>query len=219
MEAKSRQIALVVVLAVIGSFVGLHTRATVSARSSGGGLTAAQRAGALSFAPGTNPSDEAFVTGIIASTRVEARRLIDRVDGAVTITVGPVGQGDAIGLTHYDGHRYVVTLDLGFVNQHGGQRGMSQLVLHELGHVVDSALVPRAIQQQLDAAIPEPYPCVPGEPAQTCAGRSDPEERFAETFRKWASGDIGIGVDAGGYRVSPPASLEAWGAPLVALAR
>jgi hypothetical protein len=43
------------------------------------------------------------------------------------------------------------------------------------------------------------------------------QERFAESFAKWASGDIGVNLYAG-YAVPPPGDLEAWGAPLAALA-
>jgi hypothetical protein len=43
------------------------------------------------------------------------------------------------------------------------------------------------------------------------------EERFAETFAKWAlSGRVSIAGD--GYGIPTPASLEDWGAPLGLLA-
>jgi len=48
-----------------------------------------------------------------------------------------------------------------------------------------------------------------------CANR---QERFAETFAKWALGDIGVNLDIG-YKVPPPsAPLETWGQPLARLA-
>jgi hypothetical protein len=76
-------------------------------------------------------------------------------------------------------------------------------VLHELGHVVDYALVAPELGRQLDAAIP-PDPAVV-------------EERFADTFAKWAlRGSVSIA--GAGYRIPTPSSLEDWGAPLGALA-
>ena len=53
------------------------------------------------------------------------------------------------------------------------------------------------------------------EPTGACA---PPKERFAETFAKWATGDIGLNVPLG-YKVLPPDSLEDWGAQLVRGAR
>ena len=44
-----------------------------------------------------------------------------------------------------------------------------------------------------------------------------PEERFADTFAKWALRGAVSAVGAG-YSVATPASLEDWGAPLSALA-
>ena len=44
-----------------------------------------------------------------------------------------------------------------------------------------------------------------------------PEERFADTFAKWAlRGEVSAA--GAGYEVATPASLEDWGAPLAALA-
>ena len=38
-------------------------------------------------------------------------------------------------------------------------------------------------------------------------------ERFAESFAKWATGDIGVDLYLG-YKVPPPDDLAGWGAPL-----
>ena len=62
------------------------------------------------------------------------------------------------------------------------------------------------------AAIPRGYGCEEGQTG-ACA---IPDERFAESFAKWALGDIGVGVDLG-YKIPPPDDLESWGAPLAAL--
>ena len=86
-------------------------------------------------------------------------------------------------------------------------------MLHELGHVVDHALVPDDVMARLEAGIPAGYGCDQGI-AGACAA---PPERFAESFAKWATGDIGVDLYVG-YKVPPPGpTLDAWGAPLTAL--
>jgi len=135
------------------------------------------------------------------------------VDGLVDVHVGPSG-GHSVGLTESRGARYSVTLDLGTVAQRYGQRGIARLVLHELGHVVDFALVPESLDRELDAGIPAGLGCEQG----VLGGCANREERFAETFAKWALGDIGVSLNIG-YKVPPPLlPLEAWGAPLARLA-
>ncbi len=52
------------------------------------------------------------------------------------------------------------------------------------------------------------------------ASRGDctaPEERFADTFAKWALRGA-VSLAGAGYSVASPASLEDWGAPLARLA-
>jgi hypothetical protein len=98
------------------------------------------------------------------------------------------------------------------VSRRYGQRGIDRTVLHELGHVVDFALVPDALDRQLDAAVPQGYGC----DEQMMGGCADTVERFAESFAKWATRDIGIDLYLG-YKVPPPADLESWGAPLAGL--
>jgi hypothetical protein len=76
--------------------------------------------------------------------------------------------------------------------------------------VVDFALLPDALTTELDAGIPRGWGCEYGK-LGSCASR---EERFAESFAKWATGDIGVNIDVG-YKVPPPGpTLDAWGAPL-----
>ena len=110
--------------------------------------------------------------------------------------------------------RFRVTLDLGLVAQRYGQRGIDRTVLHELGHVIDFALVPDAMNATLDAQIPRGYGCEEGETG-SCANR---DERFAESFAKWATGDIGVDLYLG-YKIPPPDDRAAWGAPLATLLR
>jgi hypothetical protein len=182
-------------------------------RDEGPPLTAEQRAGTLRF-QGVAPADQQVIRGAIASARPEAQRLVDMVDGAVIVTVQDAGAQSA-GWTQPAPDGYHVALDLAKVSQALGERGMIRLVLHELGHVVDFALVPPDLDRRLDAEIPQGYgPCEPGQRDAACTAR---EERFAETFSKWATGDIGAGLDIG-YRVPPPSvSLEEWGRPLTQL--
>ena len=203
--------------AVLVAAMVTHRSGADPASAQGGGmprLTSEQRSGSLRFAPDVAPADRQVVLQAIASARPEARRLIDVVDGAVTVEVQATGGGNA-GWTAPTPTGYDVALDLGSVSQRLGPRGVERLVLHELGHVVDFALVPDELVARLDAEIPQGYgPCVSGQRDAACTQR---EERFAETFSKWATGDIGAGLNIG-YRVPPPdVSLEEWGAPLTSL--
>lgn len=197
-----------VVPAMVGGFLGRpHGGAAALPR------TPPSRATGLAFAPEVQPLDRRAVLDAIAAARPEARRLVAGVAGWTTIAVGPVGNG-AVGLTEGGRGNYLVTLDLGRVSRENGVRGIRRLVLHELGHVVENALVPAPLAASLDAGIPPGYTCDPGVADGACAAR---EERFAETFAKWATGDLGVDIHLG-YKVPPPASLDEWGKPLAALA-
>jgi hypothetical protein len=172
----------------------------------------ARRAG-LTFDPTVAQADRQAVLDAIARAQPPARALIDLVDGLVDVHVAPTG-GHSVGLTQGDGTRYDVTLDLGTVAARYGQRGIERLVLHELGHVVDFALVPESLDRELDAGIPPGLGCDDG----VLGGCADRQERFAETFAKWALGDIGVNLNIG-YKVPPPRlPLDAWGEPLARLA-
>jgi hypothetical protein len=203
-----------VVLLVLALLAGV----TLLSRPRDGGAALppipAPRAGGLAFEASVAPLDRQAVLDAIAAARPEARRLVARVVGWVTIRVAAVG-GASVGRTEGGRGGYLVTLDLGRVSRANGERGIRRLVLHELGHVIDDALVPPLLRRQLDAAIPPGYACDPGARDGACAAR---EERFAETFAKWATGDIGVDIYLG-YRIPPPPSLDAWAAPLVALSR
>jgi hypothetical protein len=176
-------------------------------------ITPQIRAAGFTFSPTVAPADRQLIAHEVALARPEAQRLIDDVDGLVTITVGDAssGRADAVGLTQASGDGFVVTLNLGAVYSTGGERGVQRLVLHELGHVVDAALLKPELAARLDAPIPRGYGCDPQQPDVGCAPR---EERFAETFAKWATGDIGVNLPLG-YKVEPPPSLDDWGAQLV----
>ncbi|MGI8594738.1 MAG: hypothetical protein ACR2ML_10315 [Solirubrobacteraceae bacterium] len=177
-------------------------------------LTDDQRGGGLRFAPDVHPLDQQVIRDAIARARPDARALIDQVDGAVTVRVAAPGDNVA-GVTTSRPDGYDVLLDLGAVSRQLGERGIARLVLHELGHVVDFALVPDDLARRLDEGVPLGYECDAGGSDGACAGR---RERFAETFAKWATGDIGATLSIG-YRIPPPALLEAWGEPLTRLER
>jgi hypothetical protein len=160
------------------------------------------------------PADRGAFLAAVASARPEARRLIGMVDGLVAVRIGPTGVAGAIGLTEDGMSGYRVTVDLGLVVQRFGARGVDRTVLHELGHVVDHALLTDDVTAALDAGIPAGWGCENGI-SGACASR---QERFAESFAKWALSDIGVSLDIG-YRVPPPAApLDVWGAPLARLA-
>ncbi len=160
------------------------------------------------------PDDAQAVRGAIDGARPEAQRLIGAVAGLVVVRVGDAGP-DAAGTTRASAQGYDLELDLSGVRATLGARGIDRLVLHELGHVVDFALVPDAMLAGLDAQIPAGYGCEQG----VLGGCAPAQERFAETFAKWAMDDIGVRLEIG-YKVPPPAvALAAWGTPLAGLAR
>lgn len=203
----SAPVVAVLVLAAIAALL-VARRASTSA---GAAARAGDGAGTLSFAAGTAPPDRQAVLAAIAGARPEARRVVAAVDGLVDVRIGPTGER-SVGLTESGGGRYRVTLDLGTVSRRYGARGIARLVLHELGHVVDFALVDDALGARLDAGIPGGWGCDDGNRG-ACAATA---ERFAESFAKWATGDIGMNLYLG-YSVPPPSSLEHWGEPLADL--
>jgi hypothetical protein len=214
-----RPLLLIGVLVVLA--VSLARGGTVpllaSAKPDGGARYASAnelpRSSELRFDAAIAASDQQVVRRVVAEARPQARRLIELVAGVVTVSVGNPGAGIA-GSARPTADGYEVVLDLGGVYRSNGMRGLRRLVLHELAHVVDDALVPTALETQLDAATPPGIGCDDGL-AGGCAARA---ERFAESFAKWATGDIGNDVHLG-YRVPPPRSLSGWGDPLASLGR
>ena len=173
-------------------------------------LQASQVAAGFEFGPSVGKADRAAVQAAVAGARPEAQRLIALVDGLTTIDVGPAG--GAAGTATDIGDRYELQLDMAGVTPMGA-RTVSRLVLHELAHVVDYALVEDELLTTLNESIPAGWVCEQGN-VGSCA---EDEARFAETFAKWATGDIGVDVYLG-YKVPPPRiPLDAWGAPLAGL--
>ena len=170
-------------------------------------------AGTFTFAAGSAASDQQLFLGAVAAANPQARRLIDLVDGWVTVSFGSTGAGSLGRTSGAPGH-YDVKIDTADTYAQLGERGIVRVVLHELGHVVDFSLVPPEIERELDAEIPKGIACDPGLPNGACTPRA---ERFAETFARWASGDIGYDLWVG-YKVQPPSvPLAQWGAPLTRL--
>ena len=105
-----------------------------------------------------------------------------------------------------------MTFNLAYLD---GERKLDRdsTVAHELGHVIDAALVAPELRNRLAASLPPSGGCI----TQDTGDCTSSEERFADTFAKWAlRGEVSV-VGAG-YAVATPASLEDWGAPLASLA-
>jgi hypothetical protein len=213
MGTPVRVLLLVLLTAGVGWASGVLGAAGGPAAPAALGSDAPPEGGSLTFDPAVAAPDREAILAAVAGARPEARALIDRVAGRVRIVVGPTGR-DAAGVAETSGDgRWLLTLDLAGVVPATGARGVERVVLHELGHVVDHTLVGPALAARLEAGIPRGWGCDQGV-SGACADRT---ERFAESFAKWATGDIGVDLYIG-YRVPPPGpSLDAWGAPLAAL--
>ncbi len=206
-------LAVLLVLSLGGFVLRMHSRAQATAGGrTVGQISAQERAATFTFDPGLAPADRDAFLSAIAHARPEAQALIGAIDGLVDVHIAQTAAG-TVGTTQSVGDRYNVSVNLGIVSRRYGQRGIDRTVLHELGHVVDFALVPPALDTQLDAAIPQGYGC----DTQNSGGCASVTERFAESFAKWATGDIGVDLYLG-YKVPPPDDLAAWGAPLAKLA-
>lgn len=166
--------------------------------------------GALRFADGVALRDRRAISGALATALPQARRLIALVAGLVTIDVATLGT-DIAGSTRPTDRGYEIVLDLRPVRRYLGFRGVRHVTLHELGHVVDDALVTSELERRLDAGTPAGFVC--DDRASACPAR---KERFAESFAKWATGDPGDDLIIG-YRVPAPRPLARWGAPLAVL--
>lgn len=168
-----------------------------------------ERRAGLTFDASVDAPSRALVESALATARPEARRLIYDIAGLVDIRVErPDNRALGYAQPRRDG-RYTVVLDLGLA-QRTGTRGATRLVLHELGHVVDFELVPDDLARTLDAGIP------PTLASQQAGFPAEREERFAETFAKWAMGnDLGANLYIG-YAIPPPTSgFDAWASRLV----
>jgi hypothetical protein len=171
------------------------------------------RAGVLRFAPEVTPADRGWILAAIQSARPEAQRLIAEVDGLVEIRTD-LPSGEAIGMAEISGGAAVVSLDVRALN---GDRALDRnaVVLHELGHVIDYQLIPDELLHRLDQGIPRVGTCI--EASRPIGSCTVVEERFADTFAKWALRGR-FSLAGSGYGIPAPVSIEDWGAPLGLLA-
>ena len=157
--------------------------------------------------------DKRWIAAAVDEARPEARQLIEDVDGMVVLGTYAQPGAPEVGMMRPTGEdRYQVVFNLAYLN---GERKIDRTttVLHELGHVIDHALVAPELRDRLAAALPAVGSCVSPVHGDCTA----PEERFADTFAKWALRGA-VSVAGAGYGVASPASLEDWGTPLANLA-
>jgi hypothetical protein len=202
---------LVVIGAVVPVVVG-QTRDDGRLTTSDGDtvdITDDARAAGLRFAPDVAPADREWILRSVARARPEAARLIAEVDGLVVVRTF-TAEGTTVGVTRSHERGFTVDLNTAYLN---GEAALDRatVVLHELGHVVDFALVPKALNAQLDGQIPRGGPCGMAIDCDLM------EERFADTFAKWALNGA-VSQAGSGYGIPMPASIEDWGAPLGQLA-
>ena len=208
--------ALIVIAAwVVVALVAVRVWPDAGAAASGANeISAETRAATLRFAPEVKPKDRAWILAAIGKARPEAQRLIAEIDGLVEVRTD-LPRGDAIGLAQMTLDEAVVSFDVRSLNS---DRAFDRdvVVLHELGHVVDFQLVDDELIQQLDQTIPRVGSCGASEllPTGACTAT---EERFADTFAKWALRGR-ISLAGSGYGIPAPASIEDWGRPLGLLA-
>jgi hypothetical protein len=198
----------IVALVVIGG------RVAASRGSKGDGyqheLTPQVRAAGLTFDPGVAPGDRQWVLAAIAQARPEAQSLIAAVDGLVTISTVNLPGAPFVGMARPGTDD--IQLNVAYLD---GERTQDRAtaVLHELGHIIDFELIPSGQMEQLASQIPSSGACFTAETGDCTA----PEERFADTFAKWALHGA-VSIIGSGYAVISPTSLETWGAPLGVLA-
>ena len=204
---------------VIGVVIALVIGAKVtSSRGSGdaveGGLqhelTPPVRAAGLTFAPDVAPADQQWVLAAIAGVRPEAKTLIDAVDGLVTISTPnqPGAPWEGLAQEGTDDIQFNIAYLDGLRKQ-----DRTTAVIHELGHIIDFELIPDDQMQQMASEVPTSGGACLTQESGDCTA---PEERFAETFAKWAL--RGSVSSVAGYGVMAPGSLESWGEPLGLLA-
>jgi hypothetical protein len=221
MSGSAGRAAIVILLCAVALSIALRPHSAGFAATGDGEITPEIRAATLDLHR-VQPDDQAWIRAAIATARPEAQRLIAEVDGLVTIDTTLHGSGttasgapdQAIGLVRFAGGHAEISLDTRALN---GDRAFDRnvVVLHELGHVIDYVLVDDELMHQLDAGIPPAGPC------QSLSQDFGPctaiEERFADTFAKWALRGR-FSLAGSGYGVPTPPSLEDWGAPLGRLA-
>jgi hypothetical protein len=216
MTAVARMLAIL----AFGAFVIVTVAPVVKEQASADGrlttsdgdtvdITEGARAATFTFAPTVAEPDRRWILAAVARARPEAARLIAEVDGLVVIGTYEQG-GDTLGVTRGNDRGFTVDFNIAHLN---GENALDRttVVLHELGHVVDFALVKEELNGRLDGQIPRGGPCGAAVDCDLV------EERFADTFAKWALNGAVSEIGAG-YGIAMPASIEDWGAPLAQLA-
>jgi hypothetical protein len=209
------RVVIVIAAWAIIALIGVRMWPDAGAAATGSNeISAETRAATLTFAPDVKPRDRAWILAAVGKARPEAQRLIAEIDGLVEVRTD-LPRGEAIGLAEMTLEHAVVNFDVRSLN---GDRALDRdvVVLHELGHVIDFQLVDDELIEQLDGRIPRVGSCGDSEllPTGACTAV---EERFADTFAKWALRGR-ISLAGSGYGIPAPASLEDWGAPLGMLA-
>jgi hypothetical protein len=213
MAARDRRLLVLLLLLVAALPVAFARLGNAADRAARFGAEAPEigdevRRAGLRFDPSVPASDRAWVIAAVAAARPEAQRLIAEVDGLVTVQTHR-NVDDTIGYAEGGPDGVIVSLDTAKLN---GDRALDRnvVVLHELGHVIDFVLVPDELVHQLDTGIPR----------GTCRSSTEhigactvPEERFADTFAKWALRGA-VSMAGSGYGIPTPPSLEDWGEPL-----
>jgi hypothetical protein len=211
MGATLRIVGLVVAVAIALAVVQSRAPADGVLTTSDGDtvdVTDSARAAGLRYAATVTPAQREWIAAAIARARPEAARMIAEVDGLITI--GTYGdQAETLGITRGSERGFTVDFNVARLD---GDRAMDRatVVLHELGHVIDFALVPKHLNTRLDKQIPRGGPCGLAIDCELV------EERFADTFAKWALRGAVAELGAG-YGIAMPDSIEGWGAPLAQL--
>ena len=177
------------------------------------GIDPAVKGAGFRFADTVAPADREWIQAAVDKVRPEARQLIDDIDGMTVLSTYSDPGGKAVGLMRESQPgNYEVSFNLAYLD---GERKLDRdsTVAHELGHVIDVALVAPELRDRLAASLPPSGGCV----TQDTGDCTSPAERFADTFAKWALRGA-VSAAGAGYAVATPASLEDWGAPLASLA-
>jgi hypothetical protein len=171
------------------------------------------KAATFTFDATVTPDDQRWILEAVTKARPEARTLIDDVDGMVTVSMFSEPGGGAVGTAQeIESGKFDVRFNRAYLD---GERKADRdvTVIHELGHVIDFALMSADLRNDLASQLPSSGTCF----TQDTGDCTAPEERFADTFAKWALRGAVSAIGAG-YSTLPPASLETWGAPLATLA-